>query len=343
MLNKAKLQELITTVKEMVSSGKGLLAADESFPTIEKRFAKIGVPSTEENRRAYREMLFTTNGISQFISGVILFDETIRQKSSDGIPFAEVLVKAGIIPGIKVDKGTKSLANSPLEKITEGLDGLRERLVEYKKLGARFAKWRAVITIGGNIPTDYCIYTSAHILARYAGICQEQGIVPIIEPEVLMDGSHSIDRCEEESAKTLKMVFDEIYKQKVVLEGLILKTNMVISGSDAENQAGSKEVAEFTLRALRRFVPAAVGGIVFLSGGQSEKLATLNLNEINKAKGLPWELSFSYGRALQDSVLKTWQGRAENVKAAQKVFYHRAKLNSAARQGIYSQEMEQNI
>lgn len=340
MPDKTKIQELITTAKALVSSGRGLLAADESFPTIEKRFGKIGIPSTEENRRSYRELLFTTQGISEFISGVILFDETIRQKTSDGTPFPELLKKVGIMPGIKVDKGTKPLANSPLEKITEGLDGLRERLIEYKKLGARFAKWRTVITIGKNIPSFYCIHTNAHILVRYAALCQEQCIVPIIEPEVLMEGDHNIKQCEEITTKNLKQVFDEIYKQKVALEGLILKTNMVLSGNEAKSQAVPKEIAEATLRTLRRTVPSAVPCVVFLSGGQSEKSATFNLNEICKTEDRSWKLSFSFARALQDSAMKTWAGKKENIRAAQAVFYQRAKLNSLARQGLYKEEME---
>ena len=331
--------ELAATAKALVAPGKGILAADESSGTIKKRFDSIQVESTEENRRSYREMLFTTPGCEQHISGVILYDETIRQKASDGTPLAQVLEKRGIIPGIKVDKGTKKLPFTD-EKITEGLDGLRERLVEYRGMGARFAKWRAVIEIGEGKPSDLCLATNAHALARYAALCVEEGLVPIVEPEVLMDGDHSIDRSEAVTERTLHFVFDALYEQRVPLEQILLKPNMVLSGYSAKPQASVREVAERTIACFKRVVPAAVPGIVFLSGGQSDELATAHLNEMNKIGGFPWELSFSYGRALQAPALKAWAGKRENFEAAQRAFAKRARLNSEARYGRYTPEME---
>ncbi len=333
-------KELESVARSLVAEGKGILAADESLPTIEKRFRNIDLPSTEENRRAYRELLFTTLGASEFISGVILFDETIRQKAKDGIPFPEVLSRQGIIPGIKVDKGAKSLAGFPGEKIAEGLTGLRERLSEYRDLGARFAKWRAVIAIGDGIPSAYCLKANAHALARYAALCQEAGLVPIVEPEVLMDGPHTIERCEEVTTETLNLVFSELLEQRVAPEGILLKPNMVLPGKECPTQAGAGQVAESTIRAFRRVVPSAVPGIVFLSGGQSPELATRHLSAMNALGRHPWELSFSYGRALQDPVLKAWGGDPKNVAPAQRAFYHRARCNGAARFGKYTKEME---
>jgi fructose-bisphosphate aldolase, class I len=334
-------QELEATAKALVAPGKGILAIDESLPSIKKRFDSIGIESNVENRRAYRELLITTSGAGEFVSGMILFDETLRQATSDGVPFPEVMQKAGIIPGIKVDQGAKDMAGHPGEKITEGLDGLRERLAEYKKLGARFAKWRAVITIGEGIPSQSCIDANAHALARYAALCQEAGLVPIVEPEVLMDADNTIERCYEVTHATLRSVFHALYAQRIVLEQLILKTNMVIAGKKCPRQASVSEVAEETVRCLRNTVPAAVAGIVFLSGGQSAQLATAHLNAMN-AMGIqhPWPLSFSYGRALQDPALKTWGGKAANVAAAQRALYHRAKCNSLACLGRYTEAME---
>ncbi|UCD36786.1 MAG: fructose-bisphosphate aldolase class I [Fidelibacterota bacterium] len=335
------IQELASTAQAMVAEGKGILAADESTGTIKKRLASINLESTEENRRAYRDLLFTTSGVEEYISGVILFDETIRQKSLDGTPFPELLKAKGIIPGIKPDKGAKPMAGFPGEKITEGLDGLRERLEEYRNLGAGFAKWRAVITIGDGIPTNTCINANAHALARYAALCQEVGLVPIVEPEVLMDGDHTIERCEEVTTITLQQLFTTLLEYRVVLEGTILKPNMVISGKDCPRQADAKEIAEATVRCFKNTVPNTVPGIVFLSGGQSPEEATENLNAMNAmGEKFPWELSFSYGRALQEPVLNTWKGDPANVQAAQKVHHHRAKLNGAARYGKYSKEME---
>lgn len=333
-------QQLESVAQSLVSKGKGILAADESSGTIKKRFDSIKLTSTEETRRSYREMLFTTPGIEEFISGVILFDETISQSSQDGTPFPEVLGRKGIIPGIKVDKGAIDLAGFPGEKVTEGLDGLRERLIEYRNRGARFAKWRAVITIGPGIPTQTCINSNAHALARYAAICQEIGLVPIVEPEVLMDGNHDIGRCEEVSAATLKSVFSELLENRVFLEGMLLKPNMVLSGKECPQQASVAEVAEATVGCLRRYVPAALPGIVFLSGGQSAERATEHLNAMNAMGNHPWELSFSYARALQEPPLKTWKGEKANMPKAQQIFYHRAKCNSAARYGQYSKQME---
>src|SRR6266542_1389445 len=301
-------QELHETAAAIVAEGKGILAADESDGTIKKRFDSIGVESSEENRRAYRDLLFTTEGVEEFISGVILFDETIRQSSSDGTPFPKLLESKGVIPGIKVDKGAKPLALAEGETITEGLDGLRERLQEYRELGARFTKWRAVITIGQDIPSEYCIWTNAHALARYAALSEEAGLVPIVEPEVLMDGDHTLERCYSVTEWMLKTTFQDLYYQRVQLEGMLLKPNMVLSGKDAAEQAGVEAVAEATIRCLKNSVPAAVPGIVFLSGGQSDEIATAHLNAMNALGPHPWELSFSYGRALQAPALKAWKG-----------------------------------
>ena len=334
------LGELAETARSLVVPGKGILAADESAPTIEKRFKAIEVPSTEENRRAYREILFTTPGVMEFISGVILYDETIRQRAADGTPFTKVLERQGIVPGIKVDEGAKELAGFPGEKITEGLDGLRRRLPEYRTLGARFAKWRAVIDIGAGIPTRYCIEANAHALARYAALCQEAGLVPIVEPEVLMDGDHTFERCEEVTTEVLSLVFAELTAHRVVLEGTLLKPNMVVSGKKCPVQAGARQVAEATVRTLARVVPPAVPGIVFLSGGQTPRQATEHLGAMNAMGRHPWELSFSYGRALQDPVLKAWKGKPENVPAAKEAFFLRSKLNGAARRGIYTPSLE---
>jgi len=335
------LDELRKTARAIVAEGKGILAADESFPTIKKRFDTIGVESTEETRRAYREMLFTTKGVSEFVSGVILFDETIRQSAGDGTPFPKLLEQQGIIPGIKVDKGAKALALCPGEKVTEGLDGLRERLEEYRGLGARFAKWRAVIAIGDGIPSETCIETNAHALARYAALCQEQGLVPIVEPEVLMDGDHTIERCYEVTFAVLRRVFADLADQRVEYEGMLLKPNMVLPGKDCPRQATPEEVAEATIRCFRHVVPAAVPGVLFLSGGQSDVQATLNLNAMNAMGSHPWEISFSYGRALQAPALRAWAGRPENVPAAQRAYSHRARMNSLARRGKYRPEMEE--
>ena len=332
-------QTLEQTANELVAPGKGMLAADESFPTIEKRFKSIEIESSEENRRAYREMLFATAGLGEHISGVILFDETIRQSSGDGTPFAEVLSSQGVIPGIKVDNGAKDLALAPGEKITEGLDGLRGRLEEYRELGARFTKWRAVITIGDDMPSDYCIWTNAHALARYAALSQEAGLVPIVEPEVLMDGDHSMDRCYSATSRTLQAVFTELFDQRVDFRGLLLKTNMVLSGKD-RGEDPPEEVADATLKCFYRVVPAAVPGIVFLSGGQGDEQATANLNAMNTSGPHPWELSFSYGRALQAPALKAWAGDEGNVEAGQRALAHRARMNGLARFGDYSPEME---
>ena len=334
------MAQLEDVARAIVAPGRGILAADESDGTIEKRFKSIDVESTEANRRDYREMLFRTAGAEEFISGVILFDETLRQAGADGTRLAKVLEEKGILPGIKVDKGAKQLAGSPVEKVTEGLDGLRERLSEYRSLGAKFAKWRAVITIGDGIPSDYCLDTNAHALARYAALCTEAGIVPIVEPEVLMDGAHTIERCHEVTERTLRKVFTCLYHQRVPLEQILLKPNMVLSGSECPTQASVRQVAEATLECFRNAVPAAVPGIVFLSGGQSDELASAHLNEMNKLGGAPWELSFSYGRALQSPALKAWRGKADNVTAAQKAYFHRAKCNGAARSGSYTEAME---
>ncbi len=333
--------DLETIARAMVAKGKGILAADESGGTIKKRFDGIKLESTEEARRTYRELLFTTPGASDHISAVILFDETIKQKTKDGTPFPQYLQKLGIVPGIKVDSGAKPLANFPHETITEGLDGLRERLIEYYKLGARFAKWRAVIDIGDGFPTQFAIDANAHALARYAALCQEQNIVPIVEPEVLMDGSHDIDRCEEVTSTTLASVFQQLHSHRIHFEGMILKPNMVIAGKKAATRANAQQVAEATVRCLKRYVPPAVPGIAFLSGGQSAVEATEHLSLMNKLGPLPWELSFSYGRALQDEALKAWGGKPENFAAGQKAFFRRAKLNGLARSGSYNAKQEQ--
>src|SRR5262245_28613552 len=332
--------DLENTARALVAPGKGILAADESSGTIKKRFDSIGVESTEDNRRAYRGFLFSTEGAADHISGVILYDETIRQSADDGTAFPAVLERQGIIPGIKVDTGAKDLANAPGEKITEGLDGLRERLAEYRELGARFTKWRAVITIGAGIPSEYCLWTNAHALARFAALSQEAGLVPIVEPEVLMDGDHSIERSFEVTSRTLHAVFTELRDQRIHPEGMLLKPNMVLSGYEHPDQALHEQVAHETIRCFKRHVPAAVPGIVFLSGGQSDEDATANLNAMNAIGPHPWQLSFSYGRALQAPALKAWGGKEENVVAAQRAYYHRAKMNSAARTGMYAPEME---
>ncbi len=328
---------LADTANAIVADGKGILAADESFPTIKKRFDQISIDSTEENRRDYRAMLFTTPGAGQFISGVILFDETIRQNDADGTPLVEILKDNGIIPGIKVDKGAKPLAGHADEKVTEGLDGLRERLDEYAALGARFTKWRAVYAIDEDIPTPACLSANAHALARYAALAQEADLVPIVEPEVLMEGDHDIDTCEWITEEVLRSVFAELAVQEVGLEGSLLKPNMVLSGKDCPEQADVEEVARRTLRCLKRTVPAAVPGIVFLSGGQSDEAATMHLDAMNKlGEALPWKLSFSYGRALQAAPLKAWGGKAENLEAGQQAFFERAKANGEASLGSYA-------
>jgi fructose-bisphosphate aldolase class I len=335
------MNDIQDIAQAMVAKGKGILAADESTPTCTKRFESINVESTAENRNAYRDMLFTADGIENHISGVILFDETIRQSTVNGsIPFPEHLSALGIIPGIKVDKGAKQLANSDDEKITEGLDGLRDRLKEYYELGARFAKWRAVITIGEDIPTAYCISANAHALARYAALCQEQGLVPIVEPEILMNGDHTIEESYQLTTETLYTVFYELAAQGVELEGMVLKPNMVLSGYDCSEQASVKEVAEMTVDCFFNTVPAAVPGIAFLSGGQSDELATAHLNAMNQIDGTPWNLTFSYGRALQAPALKAWSGRAENIPTAQEALMKRAIFNGLATKGEYSSDME---
>jgi fructose-bisphosphate aldolase class I len=331
---------LARTAAAMVARGKGILAADESAGTCETRFKSVGVECTEENRRAYRGLLFTTPGIEQFVSGVILFDETIRQKTSDGVPFADYLARKGILPGIKVDKGVHALALCPGEKVTEGLDGLAKRLEEYFKLGARFAKWRAVITIGEGIPSHACLYANAHALARYAALCQANSIVPVIEPEVLLDGEHSIERCEEVTEATLRATYAALAAHNVSFEHTILKASMVVSGKHNKRQAGVDEVAERTLRVLKRTVPAAQPGVVFLSGGQSDESATAHLNAMASTRGLPWPLTFSYSRALQNPALNTWRGQAANAQAAQKAFHHRAHMNALACQGKWKPELE---
>jgi len=331
---------LSKTAAAMVAKGKGILAADESSGTCEKRFKTVGVECTEENRRAYRGLLFGTPGVEQFLSGVILFDETARQKASDGAPFPQYLAKKGIIPGIKVDKGLANLPFTAEEKVTEGLDGLQKRMKEYFDLGCRFAKWRAVITIGDNIPTHACLYANAHALARYAAICQEASIVPMIEPEVLLDGKHSAERSEEVHEATLRATYAAMAAYNVSIEHLILKTSMVVSGKENARQAGVDEVAERTVRVLKRTVPAAQPGIVFLSGGQSDEAATAHLNAMAATKGLPWPLTFSYSRALQNPALKAWRGQAGNVAAAQKAFHHRAHMNGLAAQGKWRADLE---
>ncbi|HKY02917.1 MAG TPA: class I fructose-bisphosphate aldolase [Burkholderiales bacterium] len=333
-------KSLAAVAKAMCADGKGLLAADESTGTIEKRFKTISVENVEPNRRAYRDMLFTAKGLGEYISGVIFFDETIRQSALDGTPFPKLLDKLGIIPGIKLDAGAKPMAKCPGETITEGLDGLAKRVDEYVKLGAKFAKWRAVINIGKDIPSATCIWANAHALARYAAICQEGGLVPIVEPEVLMDGDHNIDRCEEVTEWTLSAVFDSLYNQRVVLEDMVLKPSMVISGASCKQQASPQEVAERTLKVLRRTVPSAVPGIAFLSGGQSDELATLHLDLMNKIGGNPWDLTYSYGRALQAAPLKAWRGASNNVAAGQAALLHRSRMNTLAAKGQYKSALE---
>src|SRR5215203_2186230 len=332
--------ELHATARALVAEGKGILAADESSGTIKKRFDSIGVESKEENRRAYRDLLFLTDGAEEFISGVILYDETIRQTSVGGAPFPKLLEQKGIIPGIKVDMGAKPLAGAPDETATEGLDGLRERLAEYRDLGAKFTKWRAVISIGDGRPSEYAIWTNAHALARYAALSQEAGLVPIVEPEVLMDGEHSIDESYRVTERTLRAVFTELFDQRVEREGALLKTNMVVSGYDSSDQADVETVAEYTIRCLKNTCPAAVPGVVFLSGGMSDEAATARLNAMNQRGPHPWELSFSYGRALQAPALKAWGGDSANVESAQQAYYRRAKFNGAARTGSYAPDWE---
>lgn len=332
--------DLAAVARAMVAPGKGILAADESFPTIKKRFSAINVESTEDSRRTYREMLFTTPGMAQFISGVILFDETLRQSSRAGVSFTRILADQGVLPGIKVDAGAKPLAGFAGETITEGLDGLRARLQEYSGLGAKFAKWRAVIDIGDGIPTDFAIRANAHALARYAALCQEIGIVPIVEPEVLMDGGHTLARCEEVTARTLDATFVELRSHRVDLTGIILKPNMVISGKKCQHRASVDEVAAATVRCLRDHVPASVPGIAFLSGGQTSAEATAHLNAMNAMGPHPWQLSFSYGRALQDEALRAWAGKDSQFEAGQAAFARRARLNGLARSGSYRPEME---
>jgi fructose-bisphosphate aldolase class I len=344
------VQKLIETAKMLVADNKGLLAMDESNPTCNKRFAKLGIPQTEECRRAYRELIITTPSLGESISGVILYDETIRQHKQDGTPFVQVITEGQIIPGIKVDIGAKEMAAHPGEKITEGLDGLRDRLQEYAQMGARFAKWRAVITIGAGIPSRGCIEANAQALARYAALCQETGLVPIVEPEVLMDGAHTLERCSEVTAEVLRSVFNQLSLQRVMLEGMILKPNMVLPGLTCSEQASVDDVADATVRCLLRTVPAAVPGIAFLSGGQSGELASARLNAMNlrfSARSptvgqspLPWALTFSFARAIQQPALELWQGKESNVLAAQQALLHRAKCNGAARQGKYNAAME---
>jgi fructose-bisphosphate aldolase, class I len=335
---------LTTTAQEMMQPGKGILAMDESTGTCNKRFAKLNIPQTVEARRDWRELILTTPGLGEFISGAILFDETIRQSKKDGTPFVKLLTDAGVIPGIKVDTGAKNLSFHPGEKVTEGLDGLRERLEEYRQLGARFAKWRAVITIGEGIPSCGCLEANAHGLARYAALCQEAGLVPIVEPEVLMDGNHTLEQCAQTTEATLHTVFGQLYRQGVFFEGMILKPNMVLSGSDCPQQAGVEEVADTTVTTLLRALPAAVPGAAFLSGGQSAELASAHLNAMNvrwRAKK-PWVLTFSYSRAILQPALDTWNGEVANIAVAQQVLYFRAKCNGMARRGEYSAAMEKS-
>ena len=331
---------LSKTAAAMVAPGKGILAADESSGTCEKRFQSIGAACTEENRRAYRGLLFSTPGVEQYVSGVILYDETIRQKANDGTPFPQYLKNKGIIPGIKVDKGTVDLSLAPGEKVTEGLDGLSKRLTEYFQMGARFAKWRAVIAIGEGIPSHACLYANAHVLARYAAACQAASIVPMIEPEVLLDGNHTVERCEEVTEAALRACYAALAAYHVSFEHTILKTSMVVSGKDCPRQAGVAEVAERSLRVLKRTVPAAQPGVVFLSGGQSDIDATAHLNAMAATPGLPWPLTFSYSRALQNPALKAWRGQAANVQAAQQAFHHRARMNGLAAQGRWQPASE---
>ncbi|MEA2231843.1 MAG: fructose-bisphosphate aldolase, class [Solirubrobacteraceae bacterium] len=343
MPTSAAMSELQQIANRLVAEGKGILAADESNGTMDKRLKAAGVQPSEEMRRALRDLLFTTEGAQEHISGVILYDETFRQSSADGTPFPRLLHEQGIIPGIKVDTGAKLLAGSEDEKVTEGLDGLRERLAEYHEGGARFAKWRAVLNLDERHPSGYCIHVNAHALARYAALCQEAQIVPIVEPEILMDGDHTIDRTEKVTGEVLSVVFGELRAQRVALEGMLLKPNMVLAGYDCADQPGDDEVAERTLRCLRRHVPAAVPGIVFLSGGQSDEDATNRLNIMNRMGAQPWEISFSYGRGLQAAALKTWHGEQENVPDAQRQYGHRVRCTGAARRGEYSQELEREL
>ncbi|HEX3721794.1 MAG TPA: class I fructose-bisphosphate aldolase [Nitrolancea sp.] len=335
--------ELFTTARAMVAEGKGLLAMDESTGTCNRRFASLGIPQTAEARCAYRHLILTTPGLGDYISGVILYDETIRQTDENGTPLLELAKRAGVIPGIKVDTGAKDLAGHPGEKVTEGLDNLRERLTEYAKMGLKFSKWRAVITIGEGIPSLGCIEANAHALARYAALCQEAGLVPIVEPEVLMDGNHTLAQCCAATEETLHVLFDELHAQRVLLESTILKPNMVLSGIDCPEQASVEEVAETTIDVFRRTVPAAVPGIAFLSGGQPSELASARLNEMNRryAGKLPWEVTFSFSRAIQQPALELWRGNPENVAAAQKALYHRARCNGLAHRGEYTAEVEQ--
>jgi fructose-bisphosphate aldolase class I len=335
------LSELNKVAEAMVAPGRGILAADESTGTIKKRFDSLGVESTSDSRRDYREMLFrSTDAMSKYISGVILYDETIRQNAKDGTPLVKIIEKAGTLPGIKVDKGTKPLPFCAGELITEGLDGLGERLAEYRNLGAKFAKWRAVIDIGANIPSYDCIMTNAHALGRYAALCQQEGIVPIVEPEVLMDGDHDADRCAMITEWVLKTVFEQLYYQRVALEGMVLKPNMIVPGKKSAKRASVEEVAEKTLKVLKACVPASVPGIAFLSGGQSDEEATAHLNAMHRLGPLPWPLTFSYGRALQAAPQKAWSGKAENVAAAQRAFDHRARMNSLASKGEWKADLE---
>jgi fructose-bisphosphate aldolase, class I len=339
-VDRTRLEE---TAQAMVAERKGILAADESNATMTKRLEAVGAESTAESRRAFRGLMFTAEGAADHISGVIMYDETIRQTTAGGTPFPELLTQEGILPGIKVDTGAKPLAGFPAETVTEGLDGLRDRLGEYRELGARFAKWRAVIRIGEDRPTHGCIEANSHALARYAALCQEAGIVPIVEPEVLMDGDHSIERSEEVTAAVLRAVFAQLGEQRVLLEGIVLKPNMLLSGYDCPEQAGVAEVAERTLACFRRVVPAAVPGIAFLSGGQSDERAAAHLSAMNAIAGAPWELTFSYGRALVGAPLGVWSGDDTKVAEAQAVFLHRARCNAAARRGEYAESMEHEL
>jgi fructose-bisphosphate aldolase, class I len=334
------MNELHEAARAIVAEGKGILAADESSGTIAKRFDSIGVESTDETRRAYRELLLATEGAEEYISGIILFDETIRQQAADGTPFTKLLEARGVIPGIKVDRGAKPLALAEGETITEGLDGLRERFADYRELGARFAKWRGTYSIGGGRPSEYCVWVNANALARYAALAQEAGLVPIVEPEVLMDGTHTIEQSAKATGRVLQAVYTELHDQRIDLRGTLLKPNMVLSGYDAAERAGPDEVAERTLEVLYRHVPAAVPGIVFLSGGQTDEDATLHLDAMNRRGPHPWQLSFSYGRALQAAALAAWRGEPENVEAAQHAYLHRARMNGAARLGRWSAELE---
>ncbi len=337
-------QELIDTARALVAGDRGLLAMDESTPTCNERFARVGIPQTEEARRAYRELIVTTPGLGECISGAILYDETIRQHRRDGTSFVEVLTHAGIIPGIKVDIGEEDMAGHPGEKVTEGLDGLRDRLAEYSRMGARFAKWRAAIAVGDDLPSRGCIEANAQALARYAASCQEAGLVPVVEPEVLMDGNHTLERCREVTEEVLRTVFSQLYGQRVMLEGLILKTNMVLPGLTCPTQEPADEVANATVRCLLRAVPAAVPAIAFLSGGQSGELASARLNamNVNFKSRLPWALAFSFARAIQEPALDIWHGDEANVSAAQHALYHRAWCDRAARRGKYTAAMERS-